>query len=108
MKHSFTRLRKLLAGTAASLVCGGALAQTFPSHAIQFIFTGTPASPVTTIHRTMAAEWGKRLGQSVVMDFRNGATGRLGVLALAQAKGDGHVITAIHSGIAVSLVLTEP
>src|SRR4051812_5019030 len=98
----------LLASIAAALFCGAAAAQTFPSRPLTLILTTDPATPVGPFHRAMIAEWSERLGKPVIMDIRLGASGRLGVLALPQAKGDGHLLTSVHSGIAVSLPLMEP
>src|SRR5262245_40764391 len=108
MGHRHASVLNIFCGLVAALVCVAAAAQSFPSHPLTFIFTSDPSTPVFPMHRAMMNEWSQRLGQTIIFDQRSGASQRLGVLALEKARGDGHVITAIHSGIVVSLVLTEP
>lgn len=87
MKHS----RILLAATSM-LVATALHAQTFPTKPITMV-VGYPAGAGTdVIARTIADKLGPRLGQSVVVENRTGASGVVGLAAVAQSPGDGHTL----------------
>ena len=94
---TFAKRRKLLlATTALSMlaVAGGASAQSgaYPNKPIRMVVGFAPGSASDTIARTMAEQLTRRLGQSVVVDNKPGAGGRIAVEALKASPADGRVV----------------
>lgn len=74
----------------ASAAAGGAGA--FPTHSVRMLVGYPPGGNVDIAARIIAAELGKKLGQSVVVDNRAGASGQIAAAATAQAAPDGYTI----------------
>lgn len=75
---------------AASLIASAPMAQTFPS-ATAYLVSSFPAGGTTDFAaRVIQAEYGKRLGQSVVVENVTGASGSLGARKVLAAPADGH------------------
>ncbi len=78
---------------ATSLCSDGAHAQTtFPARAIRLVVPFAPGGVNDLIGRQYAAELGRALGGSVVVENRAGASGSIGAVEVARAKPDGHVL----------------
>ena len=60
-----------------------------------------------TVARIVAVELGKALGQTVIIDNKPGASGAIGMLAVAQAKPDGYTL-GLASDSAALLDITRP
>lgn len=75
----------LLAGTAAQ-------AQTYPSKPITFIVPFAAGGGADVSARTVAEEFGKGLGQSVIVDTRPGANGAIGSAVVAKSAPDGYTL----------------
>jgi len=96
-------INRVLKGTAialaASLVMGGAVAQTdYPNRPIKMV-VAYPAGQGTDINaRYMAEELSKALGQPVVVDNKAGASGNIGTAYAARATPDGYTILMGASG----------
>ena len=85
--------RILLAGAVA--LCGSAaLAQQYPAHAIRIIVPATPGGGVDIIARALAQRLTESWGQPVVVENRPGATGVIGLEAVARAVPDGYTVLA--------------
>ncbi len=85
-----------------------AVAQTYPTGPIRLIYPFTAGSGGDIATRVLGAEIEKTLGQSVVVENRPGAGGRLGPNALAQAPGNGHILSVVVNGLMVVLPLADP
>jgi tripartite-type tricarboxylate transporter receptor subunit TctC len=84
-----------LAFAAAPLLARPALAQPgFPSRPIRLIVPWPPGGSADTQFRVLGEIAGKRLGQPVVVENRPGASGTLGVAAMANeaGRGDGYLL----------------
>ncbi len=87
------KLRKLLAGLA--LLCavalpGHARAQEYPSRPLLFIVPFTPGTTTDSLARLLGAHITQRWGVPVVVDNRPGASGIIGMDAVARASPDGY------------------
>ena len=86
----------------ASPLTTGAFAQTpYPNQPVKMIVTFSPGGPADIVGRLVARLLGDRLKQSFVVENRTGATGTIGLAALAQSKPDGYTL-----GIAAGGALT--
>lgn len=86
-------------GAAIFVVCA-AVAQDYPNKQIRFIVPYTPGGGTDALARFIGEYLRKTLGQTVVVDNRPGADGRLGTEILAKAAPDGYtiaLITSVHS-----------
>lgn len=89
------RRRRLLLATAASLslIPGLATAQAWPSAKPIRIVVAYPAGGVSdTVARALADKLAVQLGTSVVIENKAGASGSIGVDAVAKAAPDGHTL----------------
>ena len=64
----------------------------WPSKPIRLIVPFPPAGSTDVIARTVAERLGAALGQNVIIDNKPGATGAIGLEALARAEPDGYTI----------------
>ncbi|WBY02557.1 tripartite tricarboxylate transporter substrate binding protein [Ramlibacter tataouinensis] len=94
--------RSLLAATAAtaatSLVPLGALAQ---APTVRFILPNATGSGVDAITRAAQPALGKALGASVVVDNQSGASGIVGLQALARSAPDGHTLSVVSNNVVI-------
>lgn len=92
--------RGVLLGLAlsASLIAGGAGAQTYPVRPIRVILPSSPTGPVDVVARAIAPAYGDALGQQLVLDNRAGAGGAIGAELVARAAPDGYTLMLAHSG----------
>jgi len=100
-----TRTFLSLAWLLAMLLCGGALAQPYPSKPIRLILPFPPGSPSDMVGRTIGQKLASQLGQNVVPDNRPGAGGTLGLSIAAKAPADGYHILVTSPTIAISPLL---
>ena len=84
---------QLLMATLVALTPGLACAQsTWPNKPIRLIVPFPPAGSTDVIARTVADRLGAAIGQNVIIDNKPGATGAIGLEALARSEPDGHTI----------------
>ena len=77
---------------AASATPSLARAQAWPYKPIRWIANFPPAGAADILSRTLAAWFGTRLGQPIVIENKPGAGGLLGADIVAKAKGDTHTV----------------
>lgn len=94
-----TARRPLLAATAATLATlvllgapGVARAQAFPGKPIRMVVPYPPGGPTDVLLRIVAGPLGERLGQSIVIDNKPGASGMVGADMVAKAPADGYTL----------------
>jgi tripartite-type tricarboxylate transporter receptor subunit TctC len=75
-----------------------AVADTYPNRPVQLIVPAGAGSSTDTIMRSLADAAAPLLGQSIVILNRPGASGTIGVGAVARAKPDGYTIGGAPSG----------
>lgn len=100
------RTMAALAASALLALASPAAAETFPTRPIKLIVPWPTGGATDQVARILADAMRKDLGQSVVVDNKPGATGRIGVDAARAAVADGYtLVMAISSthGIAAAL-----
>jgi tripartite-type tricarboxylate transporter receptor subunit TctC len=88
-------LVKWIAVAVAALSCSTGAAQTWPSKPVTLITAGAPGDGLDVIVRAISQGLSKSIGQTVIVDNRPGAGGRIAMIALKNAPNDGHTIGAI-------------
>ena len=82
-------LSAALAGVAFPMA---ASAQAWPARPIRMIVPFPPSGSTDIVARTVAERLGAALGQNVIIDNKPGATGAIGLEALARSEPDGYTI----------------
>lgn len=108
MSPSIHRRTLLAASTltiAATLACGCAFAQTFPSKPISLVVPFPPGGTTDVLARALGERLASALGTPVIVENKPGAGATIGADYVAKAKADGHVllIGAVHHTIATSV-----
>ena len=107
MKRLTTRTVQRLM-ICAGLFFAGSLHAAWPTdQPIKLIVPQAAGGTNDTVARIVAVELGKALGQTVIIDNRPGASGAIGMLAVAQAKADGYTL-GLASDSAALLDITRP
>jgi tripartite-type tricarboxylate transporter receptor subunit TctC len=95
--YSPSRMRRSLVYSALSLAlalaAGMAWSQSFPDKPLRLVVPYAPGGSADIAARLIADEWGKRLGQPMVVDNRAGASGNLGMDLVAKARADGYTLS---------------
>src|SRR5581483_5253161 len=89
------RLTLLLLGVlllAAVVAPSGARAQTYPSRTITFVVPFAPGGLSDVPARLLAAEMQARIGQTIIVENRPGASGVTGASFVARAEPDGYTL----------------
>ncbi len=91
----FSVLASMMLICSFGLNAGTASAQStskYPDRSIRLVIPYPPGGPTDLTARVVAAEMGKTIGQSVVVDNRAGASGMIGSEAVARAEPNGYTI----------------
>ena len=94
-------VRLLLAALTVGAFAAPAMAQDYPHKPIRLIVPFTPGGVTDTGARVVADKLGARLGQSVVVDNRPGASGNIGTQMVAAAAPDGYTLLLGFDGTLV-------
>jgi tripartite-type tricarboxylate transporter receptor subunit TctC len=102
-----TRRAALAAALAAPALAGAAAAQAYPSRPVRVVVPFPPGNMSDLIARTLNEEVQPRLNVQLVVENRAGATGAIGVQAVARAEPDGHtLLLTSNSPIVVNPAVT--
>lgn len=86
---------------AAALLCaaaaGSASGQSYPVKAVRLVVPYPPGGGADLLARPIAQALGDKLGQSVVVDNRGGATGMIGTDIVAKSPADGYTMLMASS-----------
>ena len=94
MKITATLTAIVLLGAAAE----SALAQNFPNKPLRLVTQFRAGSSGSNTFRVVAEEWGKVLGQPMVVDDKPGAGGMLASVHVANSEPDGYTILGATAG----------
>ena len=98
----FTKRRWIQTAIVALLGAGALLAQaqgSYPNRTIKIIVPWTAAGTVDMVGRSIAERLSARLGQSVVVENKPGATGQIGSQAVVNAEPDGHTLLLMSATV---------
>jgi tripartite-type tricarboxylate transporter receptor subunit TctC len=95
-------IHRAVLAAAALLAAATANAQQWPARTIRVVVPLTAGSAVDITPRIVFEEVGNTLGQSIVIENRTGASGTIGIRAVATSPPDGYTLLASSSAIVVS------
>lgn len=98
-------LMKALAAVALVTGSGVAVANDWPTQAVNLVVPYPPGGPTDIVARVVAEELSARLGQTVIVDNRAGAGGNIGADHVARAKPDGHTLLVATTAHAINMSL---
>jgi tripartite-type tricarboxylate transporter receptor subunit TctC len=93
-------MRRILLAVLA-LGCSVVFAQEYPSRPITLIVPFPPGGVADNVARPVAQALSKQLGQTVVIENKQGAGGGIGMAFVAKAKPDGYTLLLALSSISV-------
>lgn len=104
-------MKKLIASACAavlSVACASVGAQSYPARPIRMIVPYAPGGPTDTVGRLVAQKLGERVGVTVVVDNRPGASGMLGGQIVANAAPDGYTLLLCSTGTLITSPMLAP
>jgi tripartite-type tricarboxylate transporter receptor subunit TctC len=87
--------RAVLAGFAALAANPSRAQPLWPNRSLTLVHGFPPGGPVDTLSRILAGSLSSRLGQSVIVEPRPGATGTSAAALVSHAKPDGYTLMAV-------------
>jgi tripartite-type tricarboxylate transporter receptor subunit TctC len=103
------RTRRAVLGVSLGLLlCATAQAQTYPNRPLTFVYPYPPGSATEVAFRAIVQEAGRRLGQTIVVENRSGAVGRIGFEHMMRSAPDGYTLGLLNNVLGVSLPLIDP
>ena len=100
MKQNITR-RSALAALASSAVAWPGLSLAQADRLVKFILPNATGSGVDAITRAAAPALGKALGTNVVVENQAGASGVIGLQALAKNPPDGFTLSVVSNNVVI-------
>lgn len=99
--------RALCAGLCTMLGAPALRAQTapYPARPITFVVPTPPGGAVDVLTRALADEMARRLGQTIVVENKSGASGMLAAQAVARAAPDGYTVLVTNATPIVNVPL---
>jgi tripartite-type tricarboxylate transporter receptor subunit TctC len=98
--------------TAAGALCAAlvascwtqpaAAAGAFPERAVTLVVPFAPGGSVDIAARLISDAWGRALGQSVIVENRAGASGNIGMAAVARAEPNGYTLAINTMSLAIN------
>jgi tripartite-type tricarboxylate transporter receptor subunit TctC len=89
--------RRALLATPLLLPALARAQEPFPSRAITFLCPVAPGGPADVMGRPLGQFLTTAWGQPVVMDYKPGAGGTIGMDAVARSRPDGHTLTIVSN-----------
>ena len=87
-----------IAVTSLSMPLGSHAQDKWPTQAITFVVPYPPGGPTDVMARLLSVPLSTKLGVSVVVENKAGASGNIGTAQVARAKPDGYTILLAASG----------
>ena len=98
-------LRLAAGGAAIAAMPRIATADAYPARPVRLIVGGTPGSAPDVIARLMAQWLSQRLGQTVFVENKNGASDNLATQAVVDATPDGYTLLLVSASNAINATL---
>jgi tripartite-type tricarboxylate transporter receptor subunit TctC len=95
-------LRALPMAAAVLALADPAPAQDYPTHDLKVVVGFAPGGATDLIARLVGQKLGERLGQTVVVENRGGASGAIASREVSEAAPDGYTLLAMTSSLAIS------
>jgi tripartite-type tricarboxylate transporter receptor subunit TctC len=93
------------AALSFALMLYGSAQAAFPERPIRLIVAQTPGGNADIIGRALAEGLSERLGQTVIVDNRGGASGIIAIELTVRAPADGHTLLLVASSFGVNPAL---
>jgi tripartite-type tricarboxylate transporter receptor subunit TctC len=100
-------LQLVVAAAACPALARTAWAQAYPSQPIRWVVGFPPGGGADTVSRIMARWLSERLGQTVVIENKPGASTSLSLQAVASAPPDGYTVVFIGASATVNVSLFD-
>ena len=97
-----TLARRWLFSIAAWMLCSMVSAQTGSNQPITLIIPYPPGGSADMLARPMLPDLQKKLGQTIVLDYKAGAGGTIATNALARSKPDGQTLLIVLTAHAIN------
>ena len=101
MNRRLMRIGCLLLVVTGALAGAGAFAQAFPNRPLRVIVPYPPGGGTDVLARVASQKLGERLGQTVVVENRTGASGNIGTELVIRAPADGYTLLFNNETLAV-------
>jgi tripartite-type tricarboxylate transporter receptor subunit TctC len=88
-----------------ALICGSAIAQTYPTKPVRLISGVSPGAASDTMARVLTDKLSASLGQPVIVENRLGAGGAVAAKFVSTAEADGHLVMIYTSAFSISPIL---
>ena len=92
-------------GCVVAIMCGAAVAQTYPAKPIRYIIAFPPGGSNDILARIIGARMTEAMGQAVIIDNRPGGGANIGAEAIARAAADGYTIGNISATHTINATL---
>ena len=93
---------------SAAITAGPAAAQAYPTKTVTIIVSFPPGGDTDALARVFADKLAPRLGQSVVVENRTGASGTIGNSYVSKAAPDGHTLLFTPNTISIAPMVLKP
>jgi tripartite-type tricarboxylate transporter receptor subunit TctC len=106
-RYMIQKINALSACIAAALLAASvARAQDYPTSNIRIVVPFTAGGGVDVVARKMAQQLSEKLGRTVYVENKPGASGNIGALSVAQASSDGYTLLISASTFAVNPIVS--
>ena len=92
------KLSKLIVGAFSLFIAAVVCAQTYPNRPITLVVPFPPGGSTDTVARAIGPKMSDKLGQSVIVENKAGATGTLGAGLVKRAEPDGYTLLVTSLG----------
>jgi tripartite-type tricarboxylate transporter receptor subunit TctC len=96
------RIARAVLGALLVSLCGGALAQAYPSRPIRVILGFPPGGGGEILVRTIGQKLTERWGQPIVVDNRPGAASNIAAAELLKSPADGYTLMYMPAALVVN------
>lgn len=105
MRSLFACCARTIVGAAILAATATAWAQSYPNRPITFVVPYTPGTGIDIVARTVGPRLTQRLGQSVVVENKPGASGNIGADFVAKAAPNGYTLMVNVNTFAITPAL---